>query len=119
MASESFKVEIFIIFHSYIPYSGKTLILKEKAIRVVKRRNKALEKNLIKTNEEDEGNEECEEEHPFYPGFGAIHSDTDEPADVDSNIKEQTVAAKEKAQKQQDDCDTKQEMSDTIGRSVI
>ena len=71
---------------------------------------------MIETNEEDERKEECEEEYPFSPGFGAIHSDTDEPTDIHSNDKEQTVAAKENAPKQQEEYDTKQEMTDTTGR---
>ena len=108
-----------LLSYLYNPYLGKTLILKEKAIRLAKKRNEALEEYTIETNEDDDGNEECEEENPFHLGFGAIDSDTDEAADIDPNIKEQTVAAKEKSQMQIEDDDTKQETTDTTGRTVI
>ena len=73
----------------------------------------------MKINEEDEGNEEYEEENSFLSGFGAIHSDTDESSEIDSNIKEQTIVAKESVKKQQEDCDNKQESNDNTGRSII
>ena len=103
----------------YNPYLGKTLTLKEKAIRLAKKRNESLEEDMIETNKEDKGNEECEEENPFYLGFGAIDSDANESSDIDSNIKEQKVAAKEISQMHIEDDDTKQETTDTTGRSII
>ena len=74
---------------------------------------------MIESNEEDGGNEECEEENPFHSGFGAIHSDTDDATDIDSNIKEQTAAAKESSQTHREDYDTKQETANTTGRFII
>ena len=71
---------------------------------------------MIETNEEKE---ECEEENPFDLGFGAIDSDADETDDIDSNIKEQTVSARDISQMQIEDDDTKQEIPDTTGRSII
>ena len=67
-------------------------------------------------NEEEEENEDSEEENSFLSGFGELHSDTDEPANIDSNIKEQKIVAKENAKTPQEDYDTKE---DTTGRFII
>ena len=40
-------------------------------------------------NEDEEDNAESGEENPFPSGFGVLHSDTDDPADIDSNTDEQ------------------------------
>ena len=105
-----------LLSHLYNPYLGKTLILKEKAIRLAKKQNEALEEDMIETHEE---NEECGEENPFHLEFGAIHSDTDETADIDSNINGQAVATKKIPQLQIEDADNKQETPDTTGRYII
>ena len=74
---------------------------------------------MIETNKDDGGSEECEEENPFHSGFGAIHSDTDEATDIDSNFKVQTAAAKEGSEKHQEDYNTKEETANITGRFII
>ena len=74
---------------------------------------------MIETNELEEGNTENEEENPFSSGFGGIHSDTDELADIDSNAEEQTIFAKENAKMRQECYDTKQETADITGKAII
>ena len=74
---------------------------------------------MVETNEMQERNEESEEENQFPSGFGGIDLDTDSTAHIDSNINDQRIIAKENAKKQQKDNDTKQEMTDTTGRSII
>ena len=93
--------------------------MKEKAIRIARKRNEALVEDMIETNEFEDRNAKSEEEYPFSSGFGELHSDTDEASDVDSNDKEQTIVANENAKMQPEDYDTKQETSDTTGRSIF
>ena len=74
---------------------------------------------MIETNELEEMNAVSKEETPFLSGFGEMHSDTDEAADIDSNDEEQTTVAIENAKIQPEDYDTKQETADITGRSII
>ena len=54
---------------------------------------------MIETNEFEDRNAESGEEDPFSSEFGELHSDTDDPIDIDSNVKEQMIVAKENAKK--------------------
>ena len=94
---------------------GKTLILKEKAIRIAKQRNEALKEYLTESNEMEEDNAENEEENPFPSGFGGLWLDTDDPAEIDSNIEEQKIIAKESTRKQKEDNANNEEISNVKG----
>ena len=98
---------------------GKTLILKEKAIRIAKQRNEALGEYGIESNEMEEGNAESEEECPFPSGFGGLYLDTDDPADIDSNTEEQKIIAKESAKKPKQDNANNEEISNIKGKYII
>ena len=94
---------------------GKTLILKEKAIRIAKQQNEALKECITESNEMDEENAESEEENPFPSGFGGLCSDTDDPAEIDSNTEEQKIIAKESTRKQKQDNTNNEEISKITG----
>ena len=67
----------------------------------------------------EEGDAESEEESPFPSGFGGLFSDTDAPADIDSNTEEQKTIAKESAGKPKQDNANNEEMSNIKGKYII
>ena len=98
---------------------GKTLILKEKAIRIAKQQNEALKECITESNEMEEENAESEEENPFPSGFGGLRSDRDDPTEIDSNTEEQKIIAKESTRKQKQDNANNEEMSNIEGKYII
>ena len=97
---------------------GKTLILKEKAIRIAKQQNEALKEYVTESNEMEEETTENEEENPFPSGCGGLWLDTDDPAEIDSNTEEHKIIAKESTRKQKQDNANNEEMSNSKGISI-
>ena len=115
---------MFQVLQMYISYQcisclGKTLILKEKAIRLAKQRHEAMEEYISESNELKQGNAESKEENLFLSGFGEIHSDTDDYIDIDSNTEEQSIITKESAIKQKQNYATDDETHNIKGKVII
>ena len=103
----------------HVPYLGKTLTQKEKAIRIAKKRNQALEEDMIETNEVDEGNDEIEEDNLFSSGFGGMNSDTDDSTELVPIIEDQKTITKENDKKKIEYKHTKKQTSYHPGWIII
>ena len=72
-------------------------------------------RHMIESYEVDDRIAENAEENPFPSGFGGLCSDTDDPAEIDSNTEEQKIIAKESTRKQKQDNTNNEEISKITG----
>ena len=96
---------------------GKTLILKEKAIRIARQQNEALKEEVV-NNGNNESDAETADGNHFFSGFGGLFQDTDDSTDADADNEKRNFD-EEYAMKHKRERNTREETSKTEGMYFI
>ena len=99
-------------------FVGKTLILKEKSIRVAKKQEEARKEGAVENKENKEVDAETEEENQFFSGFGELFLDGDDPTEVDPS-NERRNDDEDSVEEYKGEADAKVNTNKTEGRYFI